>query len=106
MIKQTFNQNEVITVKLLTGEEIVTYFVSSDPVEITIRKPVTLVAADTGIAMAPFIMTSDCLTTNAEIKLRHAGILLITKTNKPFTDNYNASFSQLDQSAAKPKLII
>mgnify|MGYP003347975022 FL=1 len=53
-----YNENDIITLKLVTGEEVVTRFISETPGEFTIYKPLTLMPSREGMALAQSIMSA------------------------------------------------
>lgn len=100
--------NDVITIKLLTGEEVIGYYVSDDANSIVLRKPVVPVPTGQGqIGLAPYIMSSDYLNGgNAEIKFSKHAVITEVNTSKQFKDVYTAQVSGLDLSpSSKPGLI-
>lgn len=105
--KSKINVNDVVTVKLVTGEEIIGYYVDSDITsDITLRKPISLVATGQGVGMAPFLMTSDYLTSGTELTFNGDTVVVVTKTNKEFSDAYTNQVSGLDLGNKSPGLII
>lgn len=109
MLTTNYKENEVITLKLSTGEEVLGYYVDSDADQITLRKPVTLVVTSNegGVALAPFIMTSDYIKDNTKLKFYKTGIIVDLKAGEDFTNAYTKQMSGIDLSAeTKPGLII
>lgn len=90
MIKKKFKENEVITLKLTTGEEIIGHYVSQDTSQIILRKPLVPVPVNEGsIGLAPYIMSSNYLTTGSnEIPFAKASIITMLPTSKEFADTY------------------
>jgi hypothetical protein len=104
----THKVNDVITIKLVSGEEVIGYYVSDDDAGIVLRKPVVPVPTGQGqIGLAPFIMSSDYLTGgNAEIKFNKQAVITAVGTNKQFKDAYTQQVSGLDLSpSSKPGFI-
>ncbi len=100
--------NDVVTIKLVSGEEVIGYYVSEDDAGIVLRKPVVPVPTGQGqIGLAPFIMSSDYLTGgNPEIKFNKLAVITTVNTTKQFKDAYTAQVSGLDLSPGKkPGLI-
>lgn len=107
MLKKIKTTNDVVTLKISTGEEIIGYFVSETDQQIVIRKPVTLVIQGEGVALAPYIMTSDYLTTNEEMPFYKNSVVTMVSASKQFADAYTKQFSGLDLSTgAKQGLIM
>lgn len=108
LIDKGYNKNDVVTIKLLTGEEIVGYYDGRDnDGEVLLRKPVTPVPTQQGqIALAPFLMTSDYMDKGEPLAIRGSATVTMTKTAKAFADAYTQQVSGLDMSASsKPGLI-
>lgn len=108
MLQQKYKQNEVITIKLVSGEEVMGYFISMTAEEITLRKPVTPVATESGVGLAPYIMTSDYLQSGnvGELSFNKQTIITHIPTEKQFANAYTKQVSGLDLSGSnKPGLI-
>ena len=108
MLQTKYKANDVISLKLVTGEEVIGYYVrTTGDGEIIMRKPTTIVPTDTGLAFAPFMMTSDYLKDNTEMPFNVRNIIINTPSSKSFADAYMQQFSGLDMTTeSKPKLII
>ena len=105
---QSHKVNDVVTIKLLSGEEVIGYFVKEDDKEITLRKPVVPVPTGQGaMGLAPFVMSSDYLNGgNPEISFRATTVITTVPTSKQFADAFTAQVSGLDMSASStPGLI-
>lgn len=107
---QTHKANDVVTVKLVSGEEVIGYYVAEDAEGITLRKPVVPVpTGQQSMGLAPFVMSSDYLQPggNPEIRFNKTTVITTVKTQKQFTDAYTQQVSGLDMSASKtPGLIV
>lgn len=57
--KSKFSDGDIISLKLITGEEVIGKFVSEDMVEMTLSKPLMLAMTSKGPAMTPVFMTVD-----------------------------------------------
>jgi len=109
LITKKYNKNDVVTIKLATGEEVVGYYCGHDDDSITLRKPVTPVPTQEGrMALAPFLMSSDYMQNNEELDFNTNTVVVASKTNQAFADAYTQQVSGLDLSPAaggKPGLI-
>lgn len=106
---QKYKANDVVTVKLVSGEEVIGYYVGEDAEGITLRKPVVPVpTGQQSMGLAPFVMSSDYLSGgDAEIRFNKPTVITTVKTNKQFGDAYTQQVSGLNMSAAKsPGLIV
>jgi hypothetical protein len=108
MLQPTQKSNEVYTVKLVTGEEVIGYLVSNTSAGITLRKPVVPVQMDDGWGLAPYLMTSDYLHSGkGELNFEPSAIITSDPTGAGFTGMYTQQVSGLDMSAnSKPGLIM
>jgi len=98
MLTVKHNVNDVVTLKLVSGEEIIGYYTSYNSNKITLRKPVVPVPTEQGtMALAPYIMSSNYLHEHGgEIDFNINTVVTITKTNKSFSDAYSKQVSGLD----------
>lgn len=104
----TNKANDVVTLKLVSGEEVIGYFVNADANEVTLRKPVVPVPTGEGtMALAPFIMSSDYLKDGkAELGFNKSTVITVVDTSQQFKDVYTKQVSGLDLSQSKtPGLI-
>jgi hypothetical protein len=103
-----YQKNDVITIKLVTGEEIIGYFVDQDKNQITLRKPVVPVPTKQGqVGLAPFLMSSNYLEKGDDVPFNNSAVITTMKTTKEFAAAYGQQVSGIDMSAeAKPGLII
>lgn len=85
MLIQSFKPNDVVTMKLVTGEEIITKFISSDESSFKISKPLVLSITAQGPAMTPFLFTAEI---EGEITILKALTVAIAKTEKTTANQY------------------
>jgi hypothetical protein len=95
---QTNKKNDVVTLKLVSGEEIIGHFVSNDINGITLRKPVVPVPTSNGnMGLAPFIMSSDYLNSgDGEITFNHTTVITTITTGTQFKSAYARQVSGFD----------
>jgi hypothetical protein len=55
--KTRFDENDVVTLKLISGEEVMGKFIKEDDKIVTLEKPLMLAMNQKGIGMAPILMT-------------------------------------------------
>ena len=58
MLKQKFNQNDILSLKMQSGEEIICKFISQTADEYLIERPLALVMTQKGLGFAPWVQTS------------------------------------------------
>ena len=85
MIIKTFRNGDIITMKLVTGEEIITKFVESSDSSYKVNKPLVLSITQQGVAMTPFLFTAEL---NGEIDIPKHVIVAIASTDKSTSGQY------------------
>ncbi len=83
--KSKFDQGDIISMKLISGDEIIGKYVSEDMVEFVIAKPVMLGMTQKGPAMMPVMMTVD---PDKEFSIPKSAIMLKGVTAKEIADQY------------------
>lgn len=94
MLKEkTYNANDVVSVVLATGQELICKFVSEDMAGVTIKRPLTLVVAPDGNAnFQPFSFTGD---SEGEVTVRSSQVIAIMKTRGEIGQAYSAATNGL-----------
>lgn len=111
LIEKTIEVNDIVTMKLITGEEIVSKVVALDTNTVTITKPMVLnIALDEktrrpGIQMYPFFLLG--ANPESRIPLRREHIVALLQGSDDIKSGYVANTSGLDisPSAAASGLI-
>lgn len=86
-----YNKNEVITVKLTSGEEVLGRFVEQDQNSITLAKAHHIIPNQNGLGIAPFAFGVDINTTN--IKINRTQVVFEARTMKQIADQYTQATS-------------
>jgi hypothetical protein len=104
MLQNARKKNDVVTVKLVSGEEVIGYFESENANAITIRKPLVPVpASETSMVLAPFIMSGEqSVGGNLTVELNKQTVVTVLKTNEQFTKEYQRLVSGLDFNTQAP----
>lgn len=86
MLVQKYNSGDIISIKLISGEEIITKLVNDDLVTVTISKPVSLITNNqTGqVALLPLIFSGD----DVELDIQKNHILAMIKTKAVHAKEY------------------
>jgi len=58
LIQAPLKQNDIVTLKLLTGEEVIANFESEVDGDVTISKPLVIAANAEGMGLIPWVMSS------------------------------------------------
>ena len=101
LIENPYKINDVVTVKLKSGEELVGKVEADDETKIKLNTPLTLVASDKGIGLQQFLFTADI---KSSYVIKHDAITLIVRTRPEFTEAYTKQTSSL-HLPAKPSII-
>ena len=80
--------NQIISMKLTSGDEVVGKVTGQTSEGITLSKPVILAASRDGLAMVPFMMTAD---PDGEYLFKTANIMCVVDTNRQVSDAYYQS---------------
>ena len=76
---------EVVTIKLTSGEELVTKLVEENALFLKVSKPMVLSMTAQGIGMMPYLFTVD---NNKDIRINKGTVTVIEATEKQFADQY------------------
>jgi hypothetical protein len=85
LINKGVTTGEVVTIKTTAGEEIVAKLVEENPMAITVSKPLVLTAGQKGIALVPFLFTTE---PDADIQISRATIMVLAPCGKDASDTY------------------
>jgi hypothetical protein len=99
---KNYKENEIITIKLSSGEEILCKFLSATENHITVEKGLVLMQGPQGVALGTFFSTAD---PEKPITVAQQNITATANINPKLKDQYDNVFSKL-KTVAKPKLIL
>jgi hypothetical protein len=85
LIDKGVSPGEVITIKLTSGEELITKLVEESVTYYKVSRPMVLSASQQGIGMMPYLFTVD---PDKEIKIFKSGVVIAEATDKAFADGY------------------
>jgi hypothetical protein len=88
IIEAPYNQNDTVTLKTTGGEEIVARFVEENANEITVHKPLAIMASGQGIGLGPFAFT---ISPDSKVKLNKNSLLFVHKTDEEMAKQYTQS---------------
>jgi hypothetical protein len=92
IIEAPYKQNDTVTIKTTAGEEIVARFVEETDKQISVQKPMALMATQQGIGLGPLAFSVE---PDAKIKLNKSAVLFIHKTEKQIASQYTQSTTGL-----------
>lgn len=85
MLQRKFDDGDVVTLKLVTGEEVLGKYVNEDVMGITLSKPLIIAMTAKGPAMAPVLMTVD---PDKSLTFSKSAIILSAPSYKEIADQY------------------
>jgi len=92
LIDVPYKQNDVISIKLASGEEIVTKLLEEKDDVLIVSKPLSLTATQEGMGLAPFMFTVDM---ESKFHIKSCNVICITKTQSDMSSNYIQSTTGL-----------
>ena len=84
LINKGITSGEVVSIKLINGDEIITRFDSDNGDEVVINRPLALTMSAQGLGMVPWIFLGD----KDEITLKKSHIFTIVPSKKDAADQY------------------
>ena len=90
IIEAPYKQHDTVTIKTAAGEEVVARFVEETANEITVEKPLAIVATQQGIGLGPFAFT---IAQDAKIKINKNTVLFVHKTEAEMAKQYTQNTS-------------
>lgn len=85
LIEIPYTTGDVVSIKLSSGEEMIARLDSENDTDVTVSKPYILIAAQNGMALAPYMFT---VTPDTKIKLKINNIICVVKSAKDASDMY------------------
>lgn len=92
IIEAPYKANDTITIKTAAGEEIVARFIEENDKEVTVQKPMAIMATQQGIGLGPLAFSLD---PDAKIRLNKSTVLFVHKTEKQIASQYTQSTTGL-----------
>ena len=85
LVNKTLKNNDIITLKLVTSEEVICKLIEENTTEYRITKPLVLTLSSQGAAMTPFLFTADL---SGEIGIPKTAVVAVAVTDKTTSDQY------------------
>ena len=100
---ENIKENDIITLKLGNGEEVLAKFVRKDSANtyIEVVKGLVLMQGPQGVALGSFFSTAN---PDKPIKVKIANIMCVSEINPKLLDQYNNVFSKI-KTQPKPTII-
>jgi hypothetical protein len=85
MLKPTFKKNDVVTLKLASGEELIATFIEESSTSFEIKKPMSVTITGQGLGLVPWVFSASA---HASFDLPKDKVFLISDTLKDLADQY------------------
>ena len=85
LVESQYKTGDIISIKLSSGEEMIARFEDENGEVITIVKPYILIAAQNGMALAPYMFT---ISPDTKEQLKINNVICIVKSAKDAADMY------------------
>ena len=85
IIETGYTASDAVTIKTISGEEVIARFVEEDKDTITVVKPMALVMAQQGPGLGPYTFT---VNPDSKLKINKAGILFVVKSDPEMGKQY------------------
>lgn len=85
LIDKGITSGDVVSMKLITGEEIITKLVEETGTEFKVSKPLVLSVGQQGMGMIPMMFTVD---PEQDLKILKNSVVVISNTDKQFANQY------------------
>ncbi len=80
-----FKKGDVITIKLVSTEEVIAEVIEDNEEEMVVKRPMTLVVSSKGMGLQPYMITPEI---QERLHFHKQNIFAMSKTAKDFTDGY------------------
>ena len=85
LVELNYKKGDIISIKLVTGEEVVAKFEEETDTVITIDKPMSLQLGPQGMGISQFMLTMDM---DSKVTISKQNCLVIARTRKEMSDQY------------------
>ena len=100
MLKEPIKKDDVIALKLVSGEEVIAKVVTNDETMLTVNKPLTLIHTQKGIAMSQYILMQDM---TVPVSIDKEKVIVMTKANTIASDQYTQTLSSIKKPTQQEK---
>ena len=85
LINKGITPGEIVTIKTTAGEELIAKLVEDNITGVVVSKPLALTASQKGIAMVPFLFTTD---PDANVTISKNTVMVLAPTMKDAADSF------------------
>lgn len=79
------DEGDVVSIKLISGEEVIGKFVSEDDKNVTLDRPLMLAMSQKGLGMAPVLMT---VNPESKLKFNKTAIIVLASSDDEIAKQY------------------
>lgn len=83
--KLSYSENDIVTLKLVSGEEVIGKFISEDDKVVTLDKPLTLAMSQKGVGMVPLLMT---VNPDNKLKINKQAVTIMAHSDEEIGKQY------------------
>ena len=87
MLVEKRKKNDVVALKLVSGDEILAQWVEDDDNTITLRKPLALSMGPEGVGLIPMMVSLD-ISATPNVTINKDKVVMIISPNKVLADSY------------------
>lgn len=87
LVETNFKIGDTISMKLLSGEEIVSRYQRDDETDIVVEKPMLLAASHSGIGLMPYMYT---VSPHKPVSIKKSSIISLERTQEDMAREYLA----------------
>lgn len=88
LIETPYKNLDTVTIKLTDSSEIVARLEDENDTQITLYKPLTLIATEQGMGLSPFAFT---IPADAKVKINKSTVIFVHKTDAEMAKQYTKS---------------
>lgn len=92
LIETPYKASDTVTLKILTGEELIARYVEETESTITVSKPMVLMASQQGIGLGPFAFS---VSPDSDYRLNKSAIIFVHKTDEEIGKQYIQNTSDI-----------
>lgn len=100
LIEKTIKTNDVVSIKLTSGEELLAKYISETETTYELNKPVVLAQGANGVMLAPYIMTAEKTETISFLKT--AVVTAPTRSQANIATSYSELTSGIKKATTMP----
>jgi hypothetical protein len=100
MLKEPIKKDDVVALKLVSGEEVIAKVVTNDDSILTVNKPLTLIHTPKGIAMSQYILMQDM---TVPVQIAKEKVIVMTKANSIASGQYTQTLSSIKKPTPEEK---